>query len=1681
MKTALRALPLVLAAILVDRASAQTCYAGQSPRSLVASGFADGVMNVPKGEDTDFLFRSAGKPNIFFLLDSSTSMQRLPPNGPSYYPGTLPPLQDLSGLTATNLQAFNANCSDMTNCPVVGCGLDPVSAAYAGTGTVMGFLTNVTYSPPCGTTLAGHEALMGATYNQTFAGLPVDYAHESSACPHWSSGTPDHQQTGDDGYDPDWYCGSTGDVTRCSGQNQVNFFDEDMVFHDTVVNNPGTSGWIPDGWSYNSVNPAMHGSNPATVTHFCSDLYANSVYQGTQLKQDICSACLTQRGFFFDGRLQRVNQEGRTDNPPMAVPSIWYLGNFLNMYPPKFIIARKVLKDTIMYLKDVRSGIAHFSATGAEHSDFQPLQPTCDHPDSNFVSFRKTYMDTVDGFPFGGGSPLARAILDIGQYHHSSSLPWWNLDTTWNPSPDSENNYPICYACQTSNLVVISDGLPKSTDGNALPVGTVTPDQVTSTAIYAGSTATGILPDASGTGGIPSTLCPLCNDFDQANDWKNNPTRVAWYLHNFDLRNNTEQTRDCGGNGGKQVMNTYAVGFGTQQLADANRLLLNMAAMGGGDFHSANGAADLRDALRAVIQAISTRSTSFSVATVSTLQTTAGHSVIIPRFDPAKSAHWRGHLFRYELFSEFVSGCVETADGSGFGDLDCDGKCQSVFLMDQDGAFISEDSDGVLRKNDDPTKPTCAQAPACPTARCTSTGNAVATSWWDAQSVMTNTSWSSRKVYTAIDRSPGGSTTPDGKIDLNDGPMIAFIPANAAQIAPYIPASIPGYPNVCDAVASRIGSAGDAATAAAVRAPDRTFCIGEIIRWMLGADVFNESGAVVGTTWPKASDDAGQNTLPDRPNKLGDIFHSSPVVVDPPLPPDGVLCPNGLSNQCLTSLWQTPVLSATTDRSAYDRYAKSDTYKNRRKLVVVGANDGMFHAFDGGTWHDPVNSADHGKDEWTWEHTNHQIDTSQPPFNGYFDRGSGRELWAVVPPDMLAKLPGYVLAQNMSDHQLLVDGSPMIRDVWVDGSQNAMSTNGDTSAGTLADVGSRNGTKEPWEFHTVAVVGERRGGTHYFALDLTDATRFGDETGFQPPKLLWVYPQPNSSETLTFGETYDDFLPVGPPIGPVRLEVSTSNFPNAPLMALPGGVTTAYEERWIAFLSGGFDPQYLRGRGVHMVDVWTGTEIWDFSYPDDSAVASLTDVRLNLRAPIPATVGMAMWGQNERRRMSFENDGYFDTATFGDAGGQLWVLRFGAPGHFENGRIDNWFGARIFEMQGCVNQPFFYITANVPLSNGLYRVLAGTGDRFNLLDRNGGTCGPDNIRACMQRGCSVNIAAATNYAQVAGLGKVSRAISGGSTCAVPSSSSTSTVSTCNASDEAQIAITCGSGASAAATNKDVSVTCTEDSAGVISCTAPTSSQGALLNPSGTISAKNWFFSLKVWDDAAAAGSPHIPRSIFWTASDAAAYDADRYIMGPYGTFTTGIATIDGALDNPTTGLAGASDPGWALWYDHDVSVAINGHTYPVNKLDERTSSPSAVYGGIYWNTTQPAAGAAARTTGNRCTDVNICAAESRRLTYHYGADVATGGAIMRDVSGNVIRAAKDVTLVPKMGDQPTVFVNQKGQVQVGLTSVNPERGATNISAGQMMDPAPMYGFTEVGRDLHDCRHSTTAPASGTCK
>jgi type IV pilus assembly protein PilY1 len=124
--------------------------------------------------------------------------------------------------------------------------------------------------------------------------------------------------------------------------------------------------------------------------------------------------------------------------------------------------------------------------------------------------------------------------------------------------------------------------------------------------------------------------------------------------------------------------------------------------------------------------------------------------------------------------------------------------------------------------------------------------------------------------------------------------------------------------------------------------------------------------------------DGDANTTEQRDWKLGDIFHSAPVLVfDPPL--------------------------ETTDES-YQTF--KTTHENRTHIVLVGANDGMLHAFQA---------------------------------------SNGQELWGFIPNDLLDELTQ--MSPAVGTHRHWVDGTPVVADVKLSGTWKTIALFGERRGG----------------------------------------------------------------------------------------------------------------------------------------------------------------------------------------------------------------------------------------------------------------------------------------------------------------------------------------------------------------------------------------------------------------------------------------------------------------------------------------------------------------------------------------------------------------------------------------------------------------------------------------------------------
>jgi len=114
------------------------------------------------------------------------------------------------------------------------------------------------------------------------------------------------------------------------------------------------------------------------------------------------------------------------------------------------------------------------------------------------------------------------------------------------------------------------------------------------------------------------------------------------------------------------------------------------------------------------------------------------------------------------------------------------------------------------------------------------------------------------------------------------------------------------------------------------------------------------------------------------PDRLGDIFHSNPVVVGPP--------------------------ASFIPEPSYAEYAANPTYAHRDRLIIAGANDGFLHGFHAGDYQSAT---------------------------GTYDAGTGTEVFAFMPWSARSSIQT-MARDDATLHALNVDGSPVVSDVWID-------------------------------------------------------------------------------------------------------------------------------------------------------------------------------------------------------------------------------------------------------------------------------------------------------------------------------------------------------------------------------------------------------------------------------------------------------------------------------------------------------------------------------------------------------------------------------------------------------------------------------------------------------------------------
>ena len=217
---------------------------------------------------------------------------------------------------------------------------------------------------------------------------------------------------------------------------------------------------------------------------------------------------------------------------------------------------------------------------------------------------------------------------------------------------------------------------------------------------------------------------------------------------------------------------------------------------------------------------------------------------------------------------------------------------------------------------------------------------------------------------TLLNSMPAGTTNSPGSSNPTSRNIYTYIAGSAGALDNF-------QTNNTNITTSTMGGATAGVTNSTILA--------NLIGFIRGTDTLNEYG---------------HGSSADLPSKLGDVWHSTPVLITPP--------------------------RLSFKDPAYTTF--KTTNASRTEILLVGANDGMLHAFR---------------------------------------ESDGTELWAFIPPDVLPNLYKLYNLYNLSapntQHYYFVDGSPIVSDVKINGT---------------------------WK--TVAIFGERRGGDYYTCLDITD-------------------------------------------------------------------------------------------------------------------------------------------------------------------------------------------------------------------------------------------------------------------------------------------------------------------------------------------------------------------------------------------------------------------------------------------------------------------------------------------------------------------------------------------------------------------------------------------------------------------
>ncbi|HYK40812.1 MAG TPA: hypothetical protein VE007_00375 [Thermoanaerobaculia bacterium] len=657
----------------------------------------------------------------------------------------------------------------------------------------------------------------------------------------------------------------------------------------------------------------------------------------------------------------------------------------------------------------------------------------------------------------------------------------------------------------------------------------------------------------------------------------------------------------------------FVIGFGAGAVANSSTgvcIAQNSGAIlsdGSVGFFPVSSAAGLYQALSDIFSIVNEGAKDFASATVSSVQAGADQMVYLATFNAAKNRSiWNGRVNGYRLDSQ---GSLQLGSKTISDPNDPNRGLTLPAPSNSPGSLIWNAGQNLAQTpGTGATNPAAVLVPggALFTGSYTDSSNdtvtTIATHFYTGRKIVFSLPKSMPSTLTTLPLSSAGGV-PETRLDLTYSPTASWWGAAKALLGPQTapPGVLSPALNDTDA--------------------------GNTLRFLWG-----DRDAVMTTT------EANQRY---QGLKLGDVFHSTPVVVGQP--------------------GDYPYY--VSDLHSYQKFFR--TYRQRRRVLFLGANDGLLHAFDAGVF---------GRDPSVCRTLS---DGTTPPC---YDLGTGAELFAYAPRSVFQnfkRLKDAAGPQTKTD-EWTVDGGPAGADVFTDANHTGTPDPGRRSWRTVLVGGMREGSA----FEGTSGAPPRHSAASYYAIDVTqpdelstDATgavvpsaplgfaapkclnASGDPTcghdaadptvrSAQParawPTVLWEISDPGDADSPgspgagypDMGETWSK-----PAMGRVKICVSNCASTSTPA---PG-----FEDHYVAIFGGGFDRERLNRRGnwLYMVDIETGRTLYRAN--------SSCGVNGGAAGCAPVYFGAI---PSEPAALDLNGDGYLDFVYVGDQRGQLWRI-----------------------------------------------------------------------------------------------------------------------------------------------------------------------------------------------------------------------------------------------------------------------------------------------------------------------------------------------------------------------------------------------------------------------------------------